>query len=119
MPAIRTVSLAVPFFFIFNNGIGNYRSALLAYVLGTRFIEDPTIVALIVLILTAVLFIVSFAITRSFERLAETNRMKSEFIKIVSHQLRSPITNLSWAIDILMSGELGKMDDKKQNISKF
>ncbi len=94
-------------------------SALVAYFLGTHFIEDPSVVALIVLMLTAVLFIVSFTITRSFERLAEANRMKSEFVKIVSHQLRSPITNLSWAVDILMSGELSEVNEKEMEYFKI
>lgn len=94
-------------------------SALLAYAFGTRYIDDPQIVALIVLALTAILFLVSFAITRSFERLAEANRMKLEFVKIVSHQLRSPITNLSWSIDILMSGELGRVEKKQLEYYKI
>ncbi len=100
-------------------GIVIIGSTLLAYVLGTHFIEDPSIVALIVLILTAILFSVAFTITRSFERLAEASRMKSEFVKIVSHQLRSPITNLSWAIDILMSGDLGEVREKEMEYFKI
>ena len=79
------------------------------YSVGRVFFEDPEMIALIVLLLTAVLFTIAFVITSSFERLAEANRMKSEFVKIVSHQLRSPITNLSWGIDALMSGELGSI----------
>ena len=94
-------------------------SSLVAYGLGTHFIKDPEIVALIVLLLTTILFIVSFVITRSFERLAEANRMKSEFIKIVSHQLRSPITNLNWAIDILISKKLEDIKEKQSEYFKI
>ena len=108
-----------PSFLFLIMGLVIIGSALIAYGLGTRFIEDPETVALIVLILTAVLFVVSFTITRSFERLAEASRMKSEFVKIVSHQLRSPITNLSWAIDILMSGEMGKVEEKQAEYLKI
>jgi len=108
-----------PSFLFLIMGLVIIGSALIAYGLGTRFIEDPETVALIVLILTAVLFVVAFTITRSFERLVEVNRMRSEFIKIVSHQLRSPITNLSWAIDILMSGQLGKVEEKQAEYFKI
>jgi len=108
-----------PSFLFLMMGLIIIGSALIAYGLGTRFIEDPQTVALIVLILTAILFVVAFTITRSFERLAEASRMKSEFVKIVSHQLRSPITNLSWAIDILMSGELGKVEEKQTEYLKI
>ncbi len=39
--------------------------------------------------------------------------MKTEFISIISHQLRSPLTNLRWAIDLLLSGEVGKIEEKQ------
>jgi len=39
--------------------------------------------------------------------------MKSEFISVVSHQLRSPLSNLRWAIELLMSGKLGKIEKKQ------
>ena len=86
---------------------------LLTYTIGTRFIEDPIIVALIVITLTLILFIIAFIITQGFERLAEANRMKTEFISIVSHQLRSPLSNLKWAIELLMSGRLGDVGEKQ------
>jgi len=86
---------------------------LLTYTIGTRFIEDPIIVALIVITLTLILFIIAFIITQGFERLAEANRMKTEFISIVSHQLRSPLSNLKWAIELLMSGRLGEVGEKQ------
>lgn len=77
-------------------------STLATYNIGNRFVDDPQIVALIVIFITAILFIISVIITHSFERLAEANRMKTEFINIVTHQLRSPLTNLKWAIDFLL-----------------
>jgi len=92
-------------------------ASIVAYLIGVRFIENPQIIALIVLILSATLLIFSYVITISFEKLAEASRMKSEFVRIVSHQLRSPITNLSWAIDSLMSGELGSI--RKEQLEYF
>jgi signal transduction histidine kinase len=88
-------------------------STLTAYAIGVRYIEDPRIVALIVLFATTILFIIAVIITNSFERLAETNRMKSEFVSIVSHQLRSPLSNLRWALELLMSGKIGKIEEKQ------
>jgi len=84
-------------------------SNIAAYFIGSIYIEDPLIISLIILLLTAFLIIISFSITRSFEKLAEVSRLKSEFIRIVSHQLRSPLTNVSWATDILLSGALGRV----------
>ena len=87
-------------------------SALVTYFLGTRYIADPGTVSLIVLILTVILFVLTFSITRSLEGLAEANRLKTEFISIVSHQLRSPLSNLKWALEILVSDRFGKIDGK-------
>lgn len=82
-----------------------------SYLLGTRYFKDPATVALMVLFLTALLLIIEFLIVRSFERLAEANRMKSEFVSVVSHQLRSPISNLKWALEVLTSGRVGKIEE--------
>jgi signal transduction histidine kinase len=94
-------------------------ATLAVYTIGTRYIEDPGIVALVVLLVTVVLFIIAFIITRSFERLAEASRMKTEFINIVTHQLRSPLTNLKWAIDFLLADELKISQEKKMEYFKI
>jgi signal transduction histidine kinase len=86
---------------------------LVSYILGVRYVVDPRIVALIVIIFALILLVIAFIITRSLERLSEVNRMKSEFVSIVSHQLRSPLTNLKWALDLLMSGRLGKVEEQQ------
>jgi len=102
-----------PQFLFILMGVIIIASTLTTYAIGTKYIEEPELVALIVLLITAILFIVAAVITRSFERLAEASRMKSEFISIVSHQLRSPLSNLKWAIELLMSGRLGKIEEKQ------
>jgi len=88
-------------------------STLITYAVGTNYIEEPELVALVALLVALVLFIISAIITRSFESLAEASRMKSEFINIVSHQLRSPLSNLRWTIELLMSGRLGKIEKEQ------
>jgi len=94
-------------------------TAITAYLIGIRFIEDPQIIALIVLIISGVLFIFAYTINVSFERSAETNRMKTEFVRIVSHQLRSPVTNLSWAIDSLLAGDVGRIREDQLEYFKI
>jgi signal transduction histidine kinase len=94
-------------------------STLIVYVIGTRYIEDPEIVALITLLITAILFAIAFTITRSFERLAEASRMKSEFISVVSHQLRAPLSNLRWALEIVMAGRVNSLSEKQLEYFKI
>lgn len=81
-------------------------SSIVSYLIGAQYIANPEVVVFIVLLIATILFIISYIITRSFERLAEASRMKSEFINIVSHQLRSPLTNIKWTFEILTSQEL-------------
>ncbi|MBU4299579.1 HAMP domain-containing histidine kinase [Patescibacteria group bacterium] len=100
-------------------GIFTIATIFTSYALGARYISDPQIVILLVFLITAVLFIISFIITQSFERLAEASRMKSEFINIISHQLRSPLTNLRWAVDLLISGDLGNIEEKQLEFFKI
>ena len=88
-------------------------SILLVYAIGTKYIEDPYMVSLVIIVITLVLLVLAYVITRSFDRLAEANRMKSEFVSIVSHQLRSPLSNLKWTLDLLLS-ERVDLDDKKE-----
>lgn len=93
--------------------------SLISYALGTRYLVEPEMVALLVLLVTIVLFVIAFTIVRNFERLAEVSRMKTEFISVVSHQLRSPLSNLKWAIELLMSGRLGKIEEKQTEYFKI
>ena len=86
---------------------------LTTYTIGVRYIVDPLVVTLIVLLLSAILFVIAFTVTQGFMRLAETARMKTEFISVLSHQLRSPISNLKWTIELLMSGRIGRVEEKQ------
>ncbi len=100
-----------PQFLFLIMGIITIAVILATYGVGIRFVQEPDTVILIVLVLSAFLLIITFTITQSFERLAEANRLKSEFVSIVSHQLRAPLSNLRWSIELLMSGRLGTIEE--------
>jgi signal transduction histidine kinase len=88
-------------------------TTVLSYLIGAVYINSPELLALIVLTITAFMLVISFVITQSFQRLAEASRMKSEFINIVSHQLRSPLTNIKWTFEVLTSEDF-KVPEEKQ-----
>lgn len=44
----------------------------------------------------------------------EMDRLKTEFISVASHQLRSPLTTTQWSIRTILDGELGPIDEKQR-----
>ncbi len=78
-------------------------AAILATDAVARRYSEPEIAALIVLLVSALLFVIGYVIVRSFENIVEASRLKSEFVSIVSHELRSPLSAVKWSLDLLRS----------------
>ena len=108
-----------PQFLFLVMGNVNIVAMMTAYLIGIRYDNDPDRVMLVVIVLSTMIFVISFVIVRSFEQLAEANRLKTEFVNIVSHQIRSPLTNLKWIVEILTSGVLGKPESKQTEYFKI
>lgn len=99
-----------PQFLFLIMGIVIMISSIFFYALGQSYFIEPKILALIVMLIATVLLVIAFVVTRSFEGLAETNKVKDEFINIVSHQLRSPLTSLRWASQFLSKHKENNLD---------
>lgn len=84
------------------------------YFVAIRFVDEPQMVAMVVIGVTVTLLIIGHFIITGFNKVAEANRMKSEFVGIVSHQLRTPLSALKWSLGLLLSGRVGGFDPKQQ-----
>jgi len=50
----------------------------------------------------------------ALERLAEINKLKSNFIANISHELRTPLTHIKGYLDILADGSLGSLTNEQK-----
>ncbi len=86
---------------------------LLTYTIGEEIFGEPMVVLAIVTGEALILFIVGYAIISGFEKMAEVNQMKSDFVDLVTHQLRSPLTTLKWGFeDLRQEVETNEEQDK-------
>ena len=86
---------------------------LITYYIGVHYMA-PEMLIMVLAIVTVVLLLVGHTIVVSFERIVQANRMKSEFVSIVSHQLRTPLSSLKWSLDLLRGKRIGEINKKQK-----
>ena len=90
-----------PFLFIVM-GFITIVSIIGASILSYRIFAEPEIPTILITSFIAALFLtVGNFIISGFNKVAESNRVKSQFISIVSHQLRSPVSIFKWTLEAL------------------
>ena len=96
-----------PFLFIVM-GFINICAMLGSYFLASRYTDEPMVAALVVVSVSVLILVIGNFIISGFNKIAEANLLKSEFISIVSHQLRSPLSIFKWTMDILIKESEGQ-----------
>ncbi len=100
-----------PSFIFMVLGLVNIVAMLGTYFIANRYTDQPEIVALIVIGVSAFIFILSHSVTQGFDKLAQANKMKTEFVSIASHQLRTPLAGIRWTLNLLNDGRMNNPAD--------
>lgn len=53
-------------------------------------------------------------LTLANRRLAELDKVKSEFVSVASHQLRTPLAAVKWVFHMMTGGDLGSITDEQK-----
>jgi signal transduction histidine kinase len=82
-------------------GVVSVTSMLILYNL-LRNNESVELLIITEAVTVAVIFTLGSVVIRNFEIVAQANKMKSEFVSIASHQLKTPLSKVSWAAELLI-----------------
>lgn len=91
-----------PSFLFFLMGLFLISVMVIVYFI-SRFYYSPEVLIISESIVIIVILSVGNVIIQSIEQIAKANKIKSEFVTIASHQLKTPLSQMNWEMEILLS----------------
>lgn len=79
----------------------------------SRIYDSPELVVLSETLVVTILFTIGNVIIKSVEEMARANKMKSEFVSVASHQLKTPLSEMSWELELLLAKHQIGLNEKQ------
>lgn len=80
--------------------------------------DSPEIVILGEAAVVILLFTIGNLVIKMIEEMAKANKMKTEFVSVASHQLKTPIAEMNWQIELLLSKFQTGLNGKQEELIK-
>jgi signal transduction histidine kinase len=90
--------------------------AMTAVYFASRNDNLPELLVLSETAVVIIIFTIGNFIIRNIEQIARINKMKSEFVSIASHQLKTPLTQINWVMELLFSKYRDGLNQKQVEI---
>jgi signal transduction histidine kinase len=55
-------------------------------------------------------------LARANERLRDLDQVKSKFVSVAAHQMRTPLSAIRWALTMMLQGDLGPVSDSQKKV---
>lgn len=82
--------------------------------------DDPAILVISESLVTIVILITGTLVIRVVDQVTSINKMKSEFVSVASHQLRTPLSAIRWETELLLTKSRKGLNKKQlQNIENI
>lgn len=85
------------------------------YYVSRNNVSEGLLIGVEIGVVVIILSIGSFIIS-GIEQIAKVNRMKTEFISVASHQLKTPITEVNWVIEAMFSKYKDQLNPEQTSI---
>ncbi len=105
----------LPDFLFLVSGIMNAGLMVVTYWLASNFMEDPRESVFVVALESVLILFLTNIIVESSKKIMKGSRLKKEFINIISHQVRSPLTSIKWSIESIKK-EKGLLSEKQTGL---
>lgn len=79
----------------------------------SRFYNSPEVLIISESAVVVVILSIGNIIIQSIEQISKANKMKSEFVTIASHQLKTPLSQMNWELEILLGKHKDGLNDKQ------